>query len=101
MNFKHKLSRRLAILRAFLLPVAALAACNGADSMDAVGPDSSADPATVVALKVKSPTTLLEIGQPGAFKAQAITAAGDTVADAVEWSASGGVITANGIFSSL
>jgi parallel beta-helix repeat protein len=99
MNFKHKLSRRLAILQTLAVSLSVALGCTGADG-DAVGPDALDDPTTIVAVQVKPPTMTLETGQLGRFTARGYTASGDSTVGLVDWTASGGTITADGVFSS-
>jgi parallel beta-helix repeat protein len=101
MTYTHKLARRLALLRclAVWLILAMVAACSN-DLQDASDPTSEPDP--IEALDVIPDSLIAEIGQPVQFVAHA-KRGGRRLAPSdspvVEWSASGGSITADGLFS--
>ena len=104
MTFKHRLSRRLAVLRtvALLLP-AVIGGCTGTDSLDTLGPrapGSTTEPDAVVAIKVKPPTMVLETNQGGQFHGAGYTATGDSLTEELDWTVSGGTITSSGLFTS-
>src|SRR5204862_542766 len=89
MPFTFKLSQRLARIRsaALLLATAALAACEK--------PIGLTDPAGTLSRLVVSPKVLtLRPNQTADFMAVGLTSTGDTATVAVDWSASGGRITA-------
>src|SRR5438094_150016 len=89
MPFTFKLSQRLARIRsaALLLATAALAACEK--------PIGLTDPAGTLSRLVVSPKVLtLRPNQTADFMAVGLTSTGDTAPVAVDWSASGGRITA-------
>ncbi len=92
MTFTHKLSRRLALLkdrRAVMIAVALLAAI-----ADCERPVSVAGPGTTLAqLVVVPPTVSLVTNASTDFVAVGLTTAGDTVAVAVDWTATGGSIS--------
>ncbi len=91
MTFMHKLSRRLALLmdrRAILVAVALIAIA------DCERPVSVAGPGTTLAqLVVVPPTVSLLENTSTDFVALGLTTAGDTVAVAVNWTATGGQIS--------
>src|SRR3989454_6198143 len=96
MTFKHKLSKRLALMRAPLAVVTALAACNLQDRR-VTGPSLPSNPVVQV---VTSPDTVtLDPYQTRQFLAYGRTQAGDSVAVAVRWSASGGTVTVGGLYT--
>src|SRR2546423_927465 len=89
MPFTFKLSQRLARIRsaALLLATAALAACEK--------PIGLTDPAGTLSRLVVSPKVLtLRPNQTADFMAVGLTSTGDTATVAVDWSATGGRITA-------
>src|SRR5437762_1769684 len=89
MPFTFKLSQRLARMRSavLLLVIAALAACEK--------PTGLTDPAGTLSRLVVSPKVLtLRPNQTADFMAVGLTSTGDTATVAVDWSASGGRITA-------
>ncbi len=101
MTFKHRLSRRLAVLRpglALLLAVG-LSACAAEDQMPLGPQDPSAPPEDDLTFEVLPPSMVLEIGQEARFLGLDLSTAGDTVAAPVEWSVSGGTISTDGLFS--
>ena len=101
MTFKHKLSRRLALLkdRWVLLfvttPAAALAvwACE----RPVAGPQAPSSP--VVRIVTLPDSVTLNPSDTRQFVAYGRTEAGDSVAVAVSWSASGGTITGGGLYT--
>src|SRR3989454_826921 len=96
MTFKHKLSKRLALMRAPLAVVTALAACNLQDRR-VTGPSLPSNPVVQV---VTSPDTVtLDPYQTRQFLAYGRTKSGDSVAVAVRWTASGGTITSGGLYT--
>ena len=107
MTYTFKLARRLAVSRKFrMLPAILLfAACSG----DATAPDGSQwtgspeEPGfrrTVpMTVNVSPSTVTVETNQLIQFVARGTTLDGDTVAAAVDWSASGGTILADGRYS--
>ena len=96
MTFKHKLSKRLALMRAPLAVVTALAACNLQDRR-VTGPSLPSNPVVQV---VTSPDTVtLDPYQTRQFLAYGRTQSGDSVAVAVRWTASGGTITSGGLYT--
>ncbi|HZI22534.1 MAG TPA: Ig-like domain-containing protein [Gemmatimonadales bacterium] len=92
MTFKHKLSRRMALLkdrRAIMVAVVLAAAI-----ADCERPVSVAGPGTTLAqLVVIPPTVSLLQNAATDFIAVGLTTAGDTVAVAVDWTATGGSIS--------
>ena len=78
----------------------ALWGCTGDHSLESLGPDGEAEIDSVLAVNILPPSATLETGQLAKFSAREFRLAGDTVAAAVEWSASGGSITPLGLFSS-
>jgi parallel beta-helix repeat protein len=105
MIFTHKLSRRLAILRAITVLVGlSLAACTDEDPSDALGPPMDSPDLRLgdraVALKILPDSVTLELQQAGHFEGYGITAKGDSVGVAIVWKATGGTITSDGAFSS-
>src|SRR2546425_12019223 len=96
MTFKHKLSKRLALMRAPLAVVTALAACNLQDRR-VTGPSLPSNPVVQV---VTSPDTVtLDPYQTRQFLAYGRTQSGDSVAVAVRWTASGGTIASGGLYT--
>ncbi len=94
MTFKHKLSKRLALMKAPLAAAAALAAC---EQIPASGPQV---PSTAIVQVVTAPDTVtLDPYQTRQFLAYGRTQAGDSVAVAVRWTASGGTITSGGLYT--
>ena len=101
MTFKHRLSRRLAVLRPglALLLALGLSACAAEDQLPLGPQDPGAPPEDDVTFEVLPPSMVLEIGQEARFLGLDLSPAGDTVAAPVEWSVSGGTISTEGLFS--
>src|SRR2546426_6138583 len=96
MTFKHKLSKRLALMRAPLGVVAGVAACNLQDRR-VTGPSLPSNPVVQV---VTSPDTVtLDPYQTRQFVAYGRTQSGASVGVAVRWTASGGTITSGGLYT--
>jgi hypothetical protein len=107
MTYTFKLSRRLAVSRriSMLSAILLFAACSG----DATAPDGSLwtgspeEPrfrrTVPVTVSISPSAITVETNQLIQFAARGTTLAGDTVAAAVDWSASGGTILADGRFS--
>jgi len=95
MPFTFKLSKRLALLKASLAAAAVLAACERPlQIIDPTPPTSS-----VARVVVTPDTAILDPYQTRQFLAYGRTQAGDSVAVAVGWSASGGTITSGGLYT--
>ena len=95
MPFTFKLSKRLALLKSSLAAAAVLAACER--PLQIIGPTP---PSSSVARVVVTPdTVILDPYQTRQFLAYGRTQAGDSVAVAVSWSASGGTITNGGLYT--
>src|SRR2546426_5544512 len=101
MPFTFKLSKRLALMKAWLL-LAAAAALAGLPLLVAcelarrtTGPTSGA----VVQIVVRPASVALDPQQPQPFRAFGRTAAGDSVPTTVLWSTSGGTITPSGMYT--
>ena len=94
MNFKYKLSRRLAISRVLCaLATSTIVACTVVDIAD-----STADLSKILTL----PTTVTLLpDESQLFSAYGITTAGDTISVPVTWNASGGDISPDGMFTAL
>ena len=100
MTYTFKLARRLAVSRLFgvLSMLALLVACTG----DTTAPDTDAltPPDVPASLSVFPRTVTVEVGQSVQFRGQHRGPRSDSSAVHVAWSATGGVITPNGTFSS-
>src|SRR2546425_8774087 len=101
MPFTFKLSKRLALMKAWLL-LAAAAALAGLPLLVAcelvphpTGPISGA----VVQIVVRPDSVALDPQQTQPFRAFGRTAAGDSVPTTVLWSTSGGTITSSGMYT--
>src|SRR6476620_1108455 len=94
MTYKHKLARRLAISREFKMVTVLLllAACTD----EATGPDASYPQHTVLTAVVPA-TVTIQTSQSIRF--HAATARGREISTPLTWKASGGSITADGVFS--
>src|SRR5437879_13735796 len=95
MPFTFKLSVRLARMKPLLFVAAALAACELPVRSTAPTPPNSA----VVQVVIVPDSVTLNPYETRQFVAYGRTQAGDSVAAAVGWSASGGAITADGSYS--
>src|SRR2546428_7567985 len=101
MPFTSKLSKRLAVMKAWL-PLAAATARAGSALLVAcelvphpTGPTSGA----VVQIVVRPDSVALDPQQTQPFRAFGRTAAGDSVPATVRWSTSGGTITSSGMYT--
>ena len=96
MTYTFKLARRLALALAWPAVVAVVgSACSAGEP---TGPVSgTTDP--LVAIQVAPETTTVEIDQTIRFHGKGVDAAGDSMAIAIEWTATGGTITADGAFA--
>ncbi len=91
MTFKYKLSVRLALLKDALLLVSVTAlACEKPAGV--TGPGSGPSGPVVSRVALAPPQITLHPNQTSQFTAVGLTAAGDTIAVAVTWSATGGSI---------
>jgi hypothetical protein len=97
-QYLSKLARRLATLYA----VVGAAACSEAAPRDFLGPDPNTPPPSggPVSLHIAPKSGAIAANQPLQFRAWGRTAAGDSIAVAVSWSASGGQIGPDGVFRS-
>src|SRR3989441_8650245 len=99
MPFTFKLSKRLALMKASLVPAAAavLAACQLQDRRGITGPTL---PSNSVVQVVTSPDTVtLEPSVTQQFRAYGRTEAGDSVAITMTWSATDGAISSGGLYT--
>lgn len=100
-QYLFKLARRLA--SAFApAGVVLLAACSEAAPRDFLGPDPTNPPPTSgpVSLHIAPKVGAIAANQPLQFRVWGRTAAGDSIAVAASWTASGGQIGADGLFRS-
>src|SRR6266550_8921535 len=98
MTFTFKLSMRLALMRAVLLPAAAatFVACE----LPGRRPTDPGSPNNVVVQVFTSPDSItLDPDETRQFLAFGRTQSGDSVPVAVRWSASGGTITTDGLYT--
>src|SRR3989442_1921260 len=99
MPFTFKLSKRLALMKASLVPAAAavLAACQLQDRRGITGPTL---PSNSVVQVVTSPDTVtLEPSVTQQFRAYGRTEAGDSVAITMTWSATDGAVASAGLYT--
>src|SRR5437867_8952085 len=99
MPFTFKLSKRLALMKASLVPAAAaaLAACQLQDRRGVTGPTL---PSNAVVQVVTVPDTVtLEPSVTQQFLAYGRTEAGDSVAITMTWSATDGAISSGGLYT--
>jgi hypothetical protein len=104
MTYTYKLSRRLAVLRALMLVMGAVwtAACTDDEGMGtfAPSPDSLRRPTGgIVTVKVVPDSQTLEVNQSVRFAGYGVNWKGDSVWVTLGWSASGGSIGTDGLFS--
>ncbi|HEY6159337.1 MAG TPA: Ig-like domain-containing protein, partial [Gemmatimonadales bacterium] len=101
MTFKHKLSRRLALLkdRWALLSVTTCAAALAVWACARPVTDPQAPSSPVVRIVTLPDSVTLNPGDTRQFVAYGRTEAGDSVPVAVGWSASGGTITGGGLYT--
>src|SRR5437870_343014 len=99
MPFTFKLSKRLALMKASLVPVAAavLAACQLQDRRGITGPTLPSN--SVVQVVTLPDTVTLEPSQPLQFRAYGRTATGDSTAITMTWSATDGAISSGGLYT--
>ena len=105
MTYTYKLSRRLAVLRVLMLVTGWVwtAACTDDQGMGTLSPspDSLRRPTSgrVVAVKVVPDSQTLEVNQSVRFSGYGLNGKGDSTSATLSWSASGGSITSDGLFS--
>jgi hypothetical protein len=93
-----KMARRLAI--AYAVPfvvVLTQSSCGSPTVADGLAPP---DPTEVTSVAVSPKADTTTVGRPVQFHADARNALGDSVPDGVDWAATGGTITADGLFLS-
>ncbi|HEU4649493.1 MAG TPA: hypothetical protein VFS33_10575 [Gemmatimonadales bacterium] len=102
MTYKHKLARRIARLRvaAMFVSLAFAVACSSGELTTPIdGGDSPVTPSALLSIAPRRVT--LEAHQPAAFVAyNRGSSQADSVATAVEWTATGGTIGTDGVFTS-
>jgi len=91
MTFKHKLSKRLAV--SYMAALAVLTACAGRRSTEPVIAELEA-----VAIVVQPQTVALAPGEQITLTPYAMLPVGDSLPIPVDWSATGGTITAGGTY---
>ncbi len=101
MTFTYKLARRLAVLRATVVVALATVAvgCTNDGSPDPLEPPLDSLHRSSVRVKVTPDSITLEAGQGSRFSAYGMTLRGDSTPITVLWSASGGTITPDGMFT--
>src|SRR2546425_9686644 len=99
MPFTFKLSKRLALMKASLVPAAAavLAACQLQDRRGTTGPTLPSN--SVVQVVIVPDTVTLEPSQALQFLAYGRTEAGDSAAITMTWSATDGAISSGGMYT--
>src|SRR5256712_364808 len=99
MPFTFKLSKRLALMKASLVPAAAavLAACQLQDRRGTTGPTLPSN--SVVQVVIVPDTVTLEPSQALQFLAYGRTEAGDSTAITMTWSATDGAISSGGLYT--
>src|SRR5438093_8785503 len=99
MPFTFKLSKRLALMKASLVPAAAavLAACQLQDRRGIIDPPLPSN--SVVQVVTVPDTVTLEPSQPLQFRAYGRTATGDSTAITLTWSATDGAISSGGLYT--
>src|SRR2546425_117394 len=99
MPFTFKLSKRLALMKASLVPAAAavLATCQLQDRRGITDPTLPSS--SVVQVVVTPDTVTLEPQQTLQFRAHGRTQAGDSVAIKASWSASNGAFSSSGLYT--
>ncbi len=101
MQFTHKLTIRLAFFRVVSLPVLLfiLSSCEF-DNGGQLGPTGEVpDPSLITRLVLKPARAAVEVNQRVRLTAEGRSGTGKRIAMEVEWSASGGTIAPEGIFS--
>ena len=93
MNFKFKLSRRLAICISLVTVALAASSCTTSDITELE------DLLQVVQLVTLPSEITISHDQTQQFRAIGITSQNDSVAVSVTWTASGGTITENGVYA--
>lgn len=97
MTYTFKLARRLA-LGHLAWPALVTVVGSACSAGEPTAPTSSTiDP--LVAVQVAPKTATIETNQTIRFSGKGLDAAGDSMAIAIEWTATGGTITVNGVFS--
>ena len=98
MTFTYKLARRLARLRIGLATSVALAAaaCSAGES---TSPTTSGTTDLLAAVKIAPKQATIETNQAIRFYGTGVNAAGDSMATSIEWTATGGGVTGDGVFS--
>src|SRR3989441_11256402 len=99
MPFTFKLSKRLALMKASLVPAAAvaLATCQLQDRRGITGPTLPSS--SVLQVVVAPDTATLEPAQIKQFAAYGRTQAGDSVAITTTWGVTGGAISSGGLYT--
>jgi Big-like domain-containing protein/polysaccharide lyase-like protein len=99
MPFTFKLSKRLALMKAALVPAAAaaLAACQLQDRRGITDPTLPSN--SVVQVVIVPDTVMLEPSQTQQFRAYGRTEAGDSGAITMTWSATDGAISSDGLYT--
>lgn len=98
MTYTFKLSRRLAALHVVGVGAVLAIACSGGDANSPSGPDETPPSADGVAILPTSAT--IETNQPIKFVATALDSLDTSAAESIEWIATGGTITSQGVFTS-
>jgi hypothetical protein len=96
MTFTFKLSRRLAGLAVCAAASMSLGACAGGDPTAA----SDGTGGTLAAVSISPKSSRIGVNQALPFEAQGHSSLGDSMTVSIEWSATGGTITSDGVFSS-
>ena len=98
MTFTYKLARRLAHSRIGLATSVALAAA-ACSAGEPTSPTTSGTTDLLAAVKIAPKKATIETEQAIRFYGTGVNAAGDSMATSIEWTVTGGDITADGVFS--
>ncbi len=100
MTFTFKLSRRLAVTRVpAMMCFLVLAACASGDPVAPTDPGNTTTPDPLVSVLVLPKTATIETNQQLHFRAKGLSATGDSLAVSIEWTATGGTISVDGVFA--
>ena len=99
MTYLHKLARRLATVRIGVLCATAAVACSKGEQRDFLSPNPGS-PAELVSINISPRVGSVRPGETIRFSASGTSHRGQTMAATVQWSASGGTITPDGVFTS-
>ena len=101
MTFPDKLTRRIAIIRTqvTLIGVGAVVACSESDRTDFLSPFPNPNKAVLNSIRIEPKIASAPVGTKVQFIATGLSESGEPVPTTIVWSAEGGVVSPEGLYT--